>query len=240
MGEILNKAISQIGRLLLASGCWSRRNERCRKEREQLGKARISPMMNWGCSFTRGEVWRKTTMVHISLPQVAPVRHPSEHPFLFLFETKPKRAQTNQQKLWYTAKFPANNVVLEFQMVKCTFGLCLLTRAGRSPSIRRALLKIKEKSWLNWSSREEAGLRNKPVALLDQQLLHKTCLDRSMLISCRLWALNSATSHSSHKRLWCKVNSIDNYCSAWIPRPLLCNLEVTVLQRRLNGFIREF
>lgn len=54
-----------------------------------------------------------------------------------------------------------------------------------------------------------------------------TDLAQSTLISCRLWALNSATSHSSHKQSRCKVNSIDNYCSAWISRPLLCDLEVT-------------
>lgn len=184
------------------------------------------------------EVWRKTTMIHISVPQAAPVKHPSEHPFLFFFKIKPKRTQTNQQKLWYTAKFQANSVVSELQMVKCMFGLCPLTRACRSPSIWQTLLKIRGTSWLNSSSKEEAGLRNKLKAFLDQQLLHKTGLDQSMLISCRLWALNSATSHSSHKRLWCKVNSIDNYCSAWIPRPQLCNLEVTLLQRRPNGFKR--
>lgn len=113
-------------------------------------------------------------------------------------------------------------------------------QSSKYPPPSDRLLKERETGWLNLRSKAEAGLRNKPVALLDQQLLHKTGLDQSMLISCRLWALNSATSHSSHKRLWCKVNSIDNYCSAWIPRPPLYNLEVALLQRRLKGFKRQF
>lgn len=93
---------------------------------------------------------------------------------------------------------------------------------------RDKLIKLKQ-----WGrSRYEKGRyeKDRPVELLDQQLLHKTDMDQSTLISCRLWALNSATSHSSHRWLRCKVNSIDNYCSAWISRPLLCNLEAAAAE----------
>lgn len=115
--------------------------------------------------------------------------------------------------------------------------------ADPSPSDRLCSSSLGQVDGIEAVRKRQVWETDRPVALLDQQLLHKTDLDQSRLISCRLWALNSATSHSSHKRLRCKVNSIDNYCSECISRPLLCNLEVTAaeeaqcMQKRISDIV---
>lgn len=124
-------------------------------------------------------------------------------------------------------------MVSALQMVQCLLGLQLQPpcKSRQTPLHLTAFAQAKwdklTESKQQGRGRSEEQTRSTPRSAA---LLHKTDLDQSTLISRRLWALNSATFHSSHKWLRCKVNSIDNYCSAWISRPLLHNLEVTAAE----------
>lgn len=184
------------------SWCWSGSREDLgtrvmRNETEE--SRRTMAMMNWGCWFfgSLEKPGERLPRFSCTLSQAALAKHAVATPPTFL-----KIVIILKKQLCYAVTFQENSMISDLQMVQCLLGLQLQPPC-KSRQTPLHLTGIAQAKWdkliepkQQGRGRSEKQTRSTPRSAA---LLHKTGLDQSTLISCRLLALNSATFHSSHK-----------------------------------------